>query len=143
MSLSTSSKVTKIPKFGNKFMRRPEISPSQRLQIAIIAHMAMINREWGTITNIAKQYMISRTFVYMLATKLSEVDSLIFGTACQPGLTSERELAFEYMLSLRLEGRCSQGSISKIMERFDISLDSVGSISQYLTYFGSLALRIN
>jgi len=138
MSLSTTSKVTKIPKFGNKFMRRPEINPSHRLQIASIAHMAMINRQWGTITNIAKQYMISRTFVYMLATTLSEVDSIIFGTAPQPGLTSEKELAFKYMLSLRLEGRCSLGSISKIMERFDISLDSTGSISQYLTYFGSL-----
>ena len=42
------------------------------------------------------------------------------------------------MLSLRLEGRCSIESISMLMKRYEKKLSSVGSISHYLTYFGSL-----
>ena len=41
-------------------------------------------------------------------------------------------------MSLRLEGRCSIESISSMMKRFNIDKSSVGSISQQLTYFGSL-----
>ena len=42
------------------------------------------------------------------------------------------------MLSLKLEGRCSIELISSMMKHFNIDKSSVGSISQQLTYFGSL-----
>ncbi len=44
-------------------------------------------------------------------------------------------------LSLRLEGRCSLEAVSSIMKRMKhlgIRITSVGSISQYLTFFGTL-----
>ncbi|MFV9645434.1 MAG: hypothetical protein ACNYWU_06385 [Desulfobacterales bacterium] len=47
-------------------------------------------------------------------------------------------MPYHYMLYLRLEGRCSIETISTIMKRFGIDNASVGSISQYLTYFGYL-----
>ncbi|MCD6562078.1 MAG: hypothetical protein J7L16_10050, partial [Deltaproteobacteria bacterium] len=64
------------------------------------------------------------------------MDSVLFGTTYQ--YTESKFVAFQYMLSLRLEGRCSIQAISTIMNRFQIYPNSVGSISQYLTYFGSL-----
>ena len=72
----------------------------------------------------------------MLASTLTEMDSVLFGITNQ--YTESKLAAFQYMLSLRLEGRCSIQAISTIMNRFQISPNSVGSISQYLTYFGSL-----
>ncbi len=37
MSPSTKNKISDLPKFGNKFMRRPDLTPSKRLHIAITA----------------------------------------------------------------------------------------------------------
>jgi hypothetical protein len=50
----------------------------------------------------------------------------------------QQQLAFAYMLALRMEGRCSIEAISTLMKRFDAPLSSVGSVSQYLNYFGTL-----
>jgi hypothetical protein len=136
VSPSIKVKISELPKFGNKFMRRPDLTPSDRLHIAITALYAMRVGKWGAITNIAKQFIVSRTFVYMLATTLTETESLIFGTAFQNSHSKIK--AFQYMLSLRLEGRCSIGAISTLMKRFEIDLGSTGSVSEYLTHFGSL-----
>ncbi len=136
MPLSTINRITDSQKIGIKFMRRPDLTFSKRLYIATTALSAMLNHQYGVITNMAKQFVISRTFIYMLATTLVETDSLLFGTTFQH--TQPRLTAFYYMLSLRLEGRCSIEAISTIMKRFEIKLDSTGSISQYLAYFGSL-----
>lgn len=121
---------------GIKFFRRPDLDPSQRLQIAVTALFAILNRQWGVISGLAKQFDVSRTFIYMLASTLNENDSSLFGTACHD--TESELLVFQYMLSLKLEGRCCIQAISTIMNRFGICPNSTGSISQYLTYFGSL-----
>ena len=136
MPLSTPNKITDSQKIGIKFMRRPDLTFSKRLYIAATALSAMHNHQWGVITSMAKQFVVSRTYIYILAATLTETDSLLFGTTFQH--TESRLAAFHYMLSLRLEGRCSIEAISTIMKRFEIKLDSTGSISEYLTYFGSL-----
>lgn len=136
MSPSTKYRISDSVKFGNKFIRRLDLTPSKRLHIAITALYAMKTGQWGVISNIAGQFIISRTFVYMLATTLTETESLIFGTTFQ--YTQSKMIAFRYMLSLKLEGRCSINAISTCMKRFGINLNSVGSISEYLSYFGSL-----
>jgi hypothetical protein len=124
----------------NKFLRRHDLTPSIRLYIAATALMAQVNRTWGKLTEISQQFMISRTFVYMLIATLEENSSIIFGdNPSAPGV-EEKRLAFYYMLSLRLEGHCSLEGISTIMKRFGKKLSSVGSISQYLNYFGSLVV---
>ena len=136
MLMSITNIITDSQKMGIKFIRRPDLNSSKRLHIASTAMTAMLNHTWGTISGMATQFNISRTFIYTLVSTLTEMGSVFFGTTYQ--YTKSKFMAFQYMLSLRLEGRCSIQAISTIMNRFQIYPNSVGSISQYLTYFGSL-----
>ena len=127
---------TMIPR-GNKFLRRHDLTPSIRLYIAFMAISARATREWGKITELSRQFMISRMFVYMLANTLHETSLAVFGENV-PTPAVAKELTYRYMLSLRLEGKCSIGTISTIMKRFGIAIAAQGSISEYLKRFGSL-----
>ncbi len=49
-----------------KFARRPDLTPELRLAIAYSALEAQKNGKWGEITELSRNFMISRTFVYML-----------------------------------------------------------------------------
>ena len=122
----------------NNFIRRSDLTPQIRLYIAFTALMARINSTWGEITKLSRQFLISRTFVYILSSILDESSEIIFGDNHFNPPVVEQRLPYYYMLSLRLEGRCSIGAISTIMKRFGIQLSSVGSLSQNLNYFGSL-----
>lgn len=128
--------ITDSQKMGIKFIRRPDLDSSTRLYIATTALAAMLNHQWGIISGMAQQFKISRTFVYMLASTLTENDSTLFGINNQD--TESQFSVFQYMLSLRLEGRCNIQAISTIMKRFGVCPNSTGSISQYLNYFGSI-----
>jgi hypothetical protein len=134
MTLS-ENKVSYLTKFGNKFIRRTDLDPSTRLYIASAALIAILNRHRGKISEIAKCFEISRTFVYMLLTTLVESDRILFG---KNSLNSEIPDSQKAVLSLRLEGRCSIDGISAIMKRFGMEHSSAGSISQFLTNMGSL-----
>jgi len=122
----------------NNFIRRTDLTSQIRLYIACTALMAQANSTWGKLTELSRQFMISRTFVYMLIAMLEESGLVIFGDNHAIPALDEKKLAFYYMLSLRLEGRCSLESISILMKRYEKKLSSVGSISQCLTHFGSL-----
>jgi len=61
---------------SNKFVRREDLTPQIRMCIALTALMAMT---FGMITHLAREFMISRTFVYMLVSKLEVAGHLIFG----------------------------------------------------------------
>jgi hypothetical protein len=123
---------------GQNFIRRADLTPQIRLYIACTALIAQINGTWGQLTELSRQFMISRTFVYTLIGTLEQNGLILFGDNHPISTVDEKKLAFYYMLSLRLEGRCSIESISTIMKRFGKKLSSVGSISHYLTNFGSL-----
>jgi hypothetical protein len=102
-----------------------------------MALMARTTGIWGKITELSREFMISRMFVYMLANTLHETSLTVFGdNVSKPAVP--KELAYHYMLSLRLEGRCSIEAISTIMKRFGIPNASTGLISQYLQSVGSL-----
>lgn len=121
------------------FTRRYDLSNAIRLAIATNALHAMLNGVWGTITNLAFEYNISRTFVYSLADTLREAGQFLFAeTAEFAHSLSLRGLSIYMMLSLRLEGRSSIGAISTIMNRFELELSSTGSISQMLSRIGGL-----
>jgi len=126
-----------IPK-GLKFARRPDLTPELRLAIAYSALEALQNRKWGKITELARYYMVSRTFVYMLASLLAAASVIVFSATPAIAHVTNHLLPFAYMLALRMEGRCSIEAISALMKRFDVSFSSVGTVSQYLKYFGSL-----
>jgi len=121
------------------FTRRDDLTDAIRLTIAANALHAMMNGVWGTITNLADQYNISRTFVYSLSQKLKEVGTFLFGEATEfvPN-SSPREVSIEMMLLLRLVTKGSIGAISTIMKRFGCDLASTGSISQILSRIGGL-----
>ena len=120
-----------------RFRRREDLTQKNRLYIAIVALNARIFGEWGTITQLARDFNISRTFVYMLAATIVSVSEVAFGVErLTPSSDSKRHL-LEWMLSLRLEGQCSIERISEIMKRFDMPNASVGAISETLTNLGS------
>ena len=120
-----------------RFTRRADLTNSIRLTIAADALHAMINGVWGTITNLADEYGISRPFVYSLADTLKEAGQFLFGeTAEFVPASSPRELSIQMMLSLRMEARSSIGAVSTVMKRFGCELPSTGSISQVLSRIG-------
>lgn len=121
-----------------QFIRRTDLTPSIRLHIAYTALMAQSGAVWGKISELAHQFMISRMFVYMLAHALQEHSQILFGDQHVTTPVIEQRLPYQYIVSLRLEGRCSIEAISAIMKRFNIPLSSIGSISQILHYLGSL-----
>jgi len=123
---------------GLKFARRTDLTPEIRLAIAYSALEAQKTGKWGKITELARHFMISRTFVYMLASFLATASVIIFSATPAIASVTNQWLPFAYMLALRMEGRCSIEAISTLMKRFDVSFSSVGSVSQYLNYFGSL-----
>jgi len=99
----------------------------------------MINGVWGTITNLADEHGVSRTFIYSLAGTLKEVGQFLFGEIAEfISTASPRELAIQMMLSLRMEAQGSIGATSTIMNRFGCELCSTGSISQILSRIGGL-----
>jgi VanZ family protein len=104
------------------------------MHIGYSAVMAQQYKCWGMITELSEQYSVSRTFIYMQASKLQQTSAIIFGDYQFPTYAIAAKLAFSHMLSLRMEGRCSIDAVSTIMKRFDIKTASAGSISQYLTY---------
>ncbi len=122
---------------SKKFIRRTDLTPAIRLYIAFTALMAQQLNIWGMISELAREYQISRMFVYMLASTLEYNSVIMFGDR-QAGQAIEEKVSLQYILSLRLEGQSSIGAISSIMKRFGIANSSTGYISQTLNSIGSL-----
>lgn len=124
------------------FTRRTDLTEAIRLTLANTALNAILNSKWGTITELSNEYGVSRTFIYSLANGLKQLGQFLFKDKSQgsqaSALAQEKKQAIEMMLSLRLEGCSSIGSISTVMKRQDYNLSSLGSISQTLFRIGSL-----
>jgi hypothetical protein len=118
-----------------KFFRRPDLDVMTRLTIAFTAIVAMAEKQRGTITRLAKEYFISRTFVYMLAKSLMDQSQIKFADYCTSVLHEKSYL--EHILFLRLEGKCSIETISSYLKRFGFDNSSAGYISQILNDIGS------
>ena len=119
---------------GKKFTRRQDLTTEKRLQIAYMA----LQGAWGIITKLACDFMISRTFIYMLMNDLKEISEKVFGEHKKDWKESARKKAIALILCLRLEGRCSIIAISQILKRFGISkYNSIVSVSQILQFAGS------
>lgn len=124
---------------GRRFTRRDDLTTDIRLLIATMALHSMLIGSWGTVTSLAIDYCISRTFIYILVAKLRAAGSFIFDeTTRWRHSLSLRAISIQMMLSLRLEGQTSVGATSQIMKRFDCDLSSTGSVSQILSRIGRL-----
>ena len=121
------------------FTRRTDLTNETRLMIGTNALHAMMNGVWGTITALADEYIISRTFVYSLAETLKEAGQFLFAETSEfVPASSSRELSIQSMLSIRLIAQGSIGAVSAIMKRFGCELSSTGSVSQALSRIGGL-----
>jgi hypothetical protein len=117
-----------------KFQRLVHLTVAVRLHIAYTALMG----KWGSITKLAKDYGISRTFVYMLKHSLEQMADVVFDVAVPVVGEFVKKKILACILTLRLVGRCSIISISETMKFLDSpKYFSVGAISQVLNYFGS------
>jgi hypothetical protein len=125
---------------GPKFVRRVDVSPVIRLHIGITAILARQQKQWGVVTQLAREFLISRTFVYLLAAQVASIGDALFDRhADDARLRPEAaRLPYAYALSLRLEGRCSLNAISTIMARFGLAWSSVGKLSQTFQAIGAL-----
>ncbi len=122
----------------NKFLRRPQITAYDRMMIAIEAHYAQIHNVWGAITSLAIFNKVSREFIYQQLHIFKQIIEYAFGTIPKSEEVDDKKNAVEAMLSLRLEGKSSIGSIVIMMNRFGFNFSGQGTISQYLKHFGSL-----
>lgn len=119
-----------------KFVRRPDIDVQSRIEIAILT---LLNQGvYGYITNLARVYKVSRTFVYQLLWAANFALQQEFSGAAldQKPLAVNEQLVDRTILLLRLEGDCSLGSISNILRALGHRPCSVGHISQRLKEYG-------
>ena len=120
-----------------KYIKIERLTPELRVQIAYMGYMAQVLNQWGVITALAKEYEVSRQFIYTLIGILKEVIPYLFSVESKKEIISKKEL-FSKMLSYRMEGRCSIEAISTLMKREDLPLSSVGTVSQTLSSIGEL-----
>ena len=107
------------------------------MHIAYNGYMAQELQEWGKITSLAKEYAVSRQFVYTLIGIFKALLPQLFASENRLVSISKKEL-FIKMLSYRMEGRCSIEAIATLMKRDNLSCSSVGMISQTLSSIGKL-----
>ena len=69
---------------------------------------------------------------------MKAVFPIIFNKSSSELSAIDKKKALSYILSLRLEGKCSIESISILMKRPELTNNSQGFISQYLNHVGSL-----
>ena len=111
-----------------KFIRRADLDPQTRIHIVMLAwlHQGV----YGKMTEIAKCYQISRTFLYQL---------LFMANLHLETLFSDEKLLFQkdhqhfehLLLLLRLEGKCSLLSMAAILKALDYQPNAVGYLSQF------------
>lgn len=111
-----------------KFSRRPDVDPHTRIHIVMLAwlHQGI----YGKMTEIAKYYQISRTFLYHLLFMANLQLETLFSD--EKRLLPKDHRHFEQLIVLlRLEGTCSLLSIAAIVKALEYHPSSVGSLSQF------------
>jgi hypothetical protein len=72
--------VNNLPEFvftGKKFLRRKEITEAIRGHIAVSGFLAMQNSQYGLITNLSRQFNVSRTFIAVFSIIFNKAPSEI------------------------------------------------------------------
>ena len=109
-----------------KFARREDLPPEKRVDI--VNSYFRTKGIYGAVTRLAEQHNISRSDRYQLTgmalwclTELFSVDSQKVNPHCFP--------TEQLIVLLRLEGKCSVGSISEILKILNHPNSSTGMIS--------------
>lgn len=117
-----------------KFMRRRDLDPQTRIDIAMLAmlHQGV----YGKMTQIASYYQISRTFLYQLLILANLHLEILFSDESLQ-IKQGRHHLEQLILLLRLEGKCTLSGISSILEELEYGPHSIGYISTFLQGCGS------
>jgi len=118
-----------------KFIRRPDITPALRMKLSAL--LVCFNYH-GQVTKLSKKYGVSRSFLYGLKQLfLQELSPIFGGYKARLSNKSNRQLAFEELLKLRLIGKCSLSAISELLQLGNPILpNSTCFISQFLKQLG-------
>ena len=116
-----------------KFIRRPDLTPHTRIEMV---KLAWLNQGiYGKMTQIARDYDISRTFLYQLMWAANFQLETLFSDQ-QPLGPAPQPLWEPFILLLRLEGKCSLPSLSSILKYFHYQPNSVGYLSECFQHYG-------
>jgi len=124
-----------LPTRGNpmKFTRRADLDPQTRIHIVMLAWL--YQGVYGKMTEIARCYQISRTFLYQLLFMANLQLETLFSDEPRLAQAALRPLA-PLLLLLRLEGKCSLGSMASILQALEYHPHSVGYLSQFFQTYG-------
>ena len=116
-----------------KFTRRPDLDPQTRIHIVMLAWFSQ--GVYGKMTEIARCYQISRTFLYqMLFMANLELETLFSDERRLTGADTHR--LEPLIVLLRLEGKCSLGSMASILQALSYAPHSVGYLSELFQRYG-------
>ena len=118
-----------------KFIRRPDLTPHTRIHIVMLAWLNQ--GVYGKMTQVAKAYRISRTFLYQLLVAATIQLEVLFSDD-QPQVHNPSSPFDHLALLLRLEGKCSIASIAAILKHLGYQPNSVGHLSACLQQYGQV-----
>jgi hypothetical protein len=116
-----------------KFIRRSDLEPQTRIDIVRLAWQGQ--GIYGKMTQLARAYHISRTFLYQMTWAAHRQLEILFSDS-QDLVQDPQPLLEPLMLLLRLEGTCSIPSLSSILTYFQYQPNSVGYLSECFQTYG-------
>ena len=117
-----------------KFIRRHDLTPHTRIDLV---KLAWLNQGiYGKMTQIARDYHISRTWLYQLIWAANLQLETLFSDP-KPYVENPPPLLEPFILLLRLEGKCSIPSISSILKYCQYQPHSVGYLSECFHNYGA------
>src|SRR5712692_8214920 len=116
-----------------KFIRRPDLGPQTRIDIVRLAWQGQ--GIYGKMTQLAREYHISRTFLYQMIWAAQRQLEILFSDS-KDLVQDPQPLLEPLMLLLRLEGTCSIPSLSSILTYFQYQPNSVGYLSECFQTYG-------
>jgi len=116
-----------------KFIRRSDLEPQTRIDIVRLAWQGQ--GIYGKMTQLAREYHISRTFLYQMTWAAYRQLEILFSDSTDL-VQDPQPLLEPLMLLLRLEGTCSLPSLSSILTYFQYQPNSVGYLSECFQTYG-------
>jgi hypothetical protein len=116
-----------------KFIRRSDLEPQTRIDIVRLAWQGQ--GIYGKLTQLAREYHISRTFLYQMTWAAYHQLEILF-SGSKDLAQDPQPLLEPLMLLLRLEGTCSIPSLSSILTYFQYQPNSVGYLSERFQTYG-------
>jgi len=116
-----------------KFIRRSDLGPQTRIDIVRLAWQGQ--GIYGKMTQLAREYHISRTFLYQMTWAAHHQLEILFSDS-KDLVQDPQPLLEPLMLLLRLEGTCSIPSLSSILTYFQYQPNSVGYLSECFQTYG-------